>query len=185
LGAAVAATAVIAVLGLQYWQAQLRPEQSFQIALVTIEDQSVFPRGERRTRGLSNPPQSVDGMRSESGTTASGYSGIAPQSSQTYFRDVDLPTALLQRAITAGTKDKRLLDHTELLSSLRSQGDTFDSRVRILIESTLVGHLAKPDERPFTRVRVYDLDDPRAASIRSKIKALQPDAHYILLTFKQ
>jgi hypothetical protein len=170
LGAAVAATAVVAVFGFQYWQSQLRPEQSFQIAMVTIEDQSVFPRGERRTRGLSNPPQSVDPTRPESGT----------KSAHSYFRDVDIPTATLQRAIGSVSTGKMAVEHTELLNYLGSLGDAFDSGVRILIESTLVGRLANPDERPITRVRVYDLDDPRAAIIRSKIEGLQAKAHFIL-----
>ena len=42
LGAAVAATAVIAIFGFQFWQEQLRSDQSFQIAMVTIEDRSVL-----------------------------------------------------------------------------------------------------------------------------------------------
>ncbi len=63
LGAAVAATAVIAVFSFQVWQeqkpafgiqdrqAQTQPDQSFQIAMVTIEDRSVLFEGARRTRG--------------------------------------------------------------------------------------------------------------------------------------
>jgi hypothetical protein len=175
LGAAVAAAVVIAVFGFQYWQAQLRSDQSFQIAMVTVEDQSVLSVGPRRTRGISNPSQSADATRPENGT----------KSGHDYFRDVDIPTALLQRAITSASTGKSVVEHTELMNYLRSQSDTFDNRARILVESTLAGRLAKPDERPVIRVRVYDLDDPRAAIIRSKIKGIQPDAHLILLTAQQ
>jgi hypothetical protein len=176
LGAALAATALIAVFGFQYWQAQLRRDQSFQIAMVTIEDPSVLSGGSRRTRGISVPPQSTDGTSPESGA----------KSGQSYFRDVDIPTALLQRAINSVSTGKGVVEHSELLNYLRSRSHTFDSQARILIESALAARLlAKPDERPVTRVRVYDLDDPRAAVIRSKIKGLQTDAHFILLTLQQ
>jgi hypothetical protein len=176
LGAAVAATAVIAVFGFQYWQAQFRPEQSFQIAMVTIEDQSVLYSGARRTRGISNTPQTADRAPPENGA----------KSGQNYFRDVDIPTALLGRAITSVSTGKGVVEHAELLHYLRSQGDVFDNRARILIESTLANRiLGKQEERPLTRVRVYDLDDPHAAIIRSKIKGLQTDAHFVLLTLQR
>jgi hypothetical protein len=175
LGVALAATIVVAVFGFQYWQAQLRPDQRFQIAMVTVEDQSVLSGGPRRTRGISNPPQSTDATRPENGA----------KSGQSYFRDVDVPTTLLQRAIASASAGKSVVEHIELMNYLRSQSDTFDNRARVLIESTLAGRLAKPDERPVIRVRVYDLDDPRAANIRSKIKPPEADAHLILLTLKQ
>ena len=50
-----AATAVIAVFGFQFWQAQLQPDQSFQIAMVTIEDRTVLVEEARRTRGPQAP----------------------------------------------------------------------------------------------------------------------------------
>ena len=52
LGALAAATVAIAVFGFQFWQQQLRPEKSFQIAMVTLEDRSVLAEGVRRTRGM-------------------------------------------------------------------------------------------------------------------------------------
>ena len=72
------------------------------------------------------------------------------------------------------------------MNYLRAQNDAFDNRARILIDSALAESLSgKPDERNSIPVRVYDLDDQRAANIRSKIKPLQADAHFILLTLKQ
>ena len=61
LGALAAATVAIAVFGFQFWQQQLRPQQSFQIAMVTLEDRSVLAEGVRRTRGPQTPsPQTAE-----------------------------------------------------------------------------------------------------------------------------
>ena len=71
------------------------------------------------------------------------------------------------------------------MSYLRAQNDAFDNQPRILIDSALADRLSeKPDERNRIQVRVYDLDDLRAANIRSKIKPLRADGHFILLTLK-
>ena len=87
LGAAVAATAVIAVFGFQFWQAQLRPDQSFQIAMVTIEDRSVLAEGARRTRGNSTARR----LKPDRHVT------LSEKLTESRFRDIDIPTALLQR----------------------------------------------------------------------------------------
>jgi 5-methylcytosine-specific restriction endonuclease McrBC regulatory subunit McrC len=69
------------------------------------------------------------------------------------------------------------------MNYLRAQNDAFDNRARILIDSTLAYNLSgKPEERINIQIRVYDLDDPHAATIRSKIQKLPADAHFILLT---
>lgn len=44
--------------------------------------------------------------------------------------------------------------------------------------------LEKRNERINVQIRVYDLDDLRAATIRSKIQSLPADAHFILLTLR-
>jgi len=50
--AAIAVIAVIAVLGFEVWRVHLQSDQSFQIAMVTIEDRSVLIEGSGyRTRG--------------------------------------------------------------------------------------------------------------------------------------
>ena len=171
LGAAVAATAVIAVFGFQFWLAQLRPDQSFQIAMVTIEDRSVLSVGARRTRG---PIAASSGPES----------GAKP--AESYFRDIDIPTAMLRNAITRASAHKGDVGRPELMNYLRAQNDSFDNRAGIFVDSALAESVSgKPGERNSVQVRVYDLDDLRAANIRSKIKPLQTDAHFILLTLKQ
>jgi hypothetical protein len=170
LGAAVAATAVIAVFGFQFLQAQLRPDQSFQIAMVTIEDRSVLAEGARRTRGIQ--PQAIGEKREKP--------------SESRYRDIKIPTALLRKAITSASAHKGEVERADLMNYLRAQNDAFDNRARILIDSVLAQSISgNLDERGTIQVRVYDLDDLRAADIRSKIKLLQADAHFILLTLKQ
>jgi hypothetical protein len=72
------------------------------------------------------------------------------------------------------------------MNYLRAQNNAFDNRARILIDSALAENLSgKPDERNSIQVRAYDLDDPRNATIRSKINVVQPDAHLIFLTLTQ
>jgi hypothetical protein len=170
LGVAVAATAVIAVFGFQFWQAQLRPEQSFQIAMVTIEDRSVLAEGARRTRGPQAPGP---------------YTSLGEKPAESRYRDIDIPIALLRKAITGASAHKGDVERTELMNYLHAQNGTFDNRAGILIDSALAESLSgKPDERNSIRVRVYDLDDLRAANIRSKIKLLQTDGHLMFLTLK-
>jgi hypothetical protein len=59
-------------------------------------------------------------------------------------------------------------------------------QAHILIDSALADSLSKEiDHRDSIKVRVYDLDDLRAANIRSKVKPLPADAHYLFLTVRQ
>jgi hypothetical protein len=154
---------------------QLRPERRFQIAMVTLENRSVSAEGVRRTRGL---PAAVP---------------AEPEP----FRDIDIPTDLLQRAITSASNDKGAAEHSELMNLLHAQNDTYNDQARILIDSALADNLSKknvswtfarssrPDQRDSTEVRVYDLDDLRAANIRSKIEPPPKDGHFLFLTVRQ
>jgi hypothetical protein len=132
--------------------------------MVTIEDRSVLAEGARRTRGIQ--PQGPS---------------LGEKPSEGRYRDIDIPTALLRNAIT----HKGEVERSDLMNYLRAQNDAFDNRAHILLDFALAESLSgKPDERNRIQVRVYDLDDLRAATIRSKIKPLQADGHFILLTLK-
>ena len=116
------------------------------------------------------------------GAAERGPSGEEPKSR---FRDIDIPIALLQRAITSASNNKRAAEYPELMNYLHAQSDAFDGQTRILIDSALAEKLSKDlDEHGSGRVRVYDLDDSRVANIRSKIKPPPVDSHLVLLTFK-
>jgi hypothetical protein len=173
LGAAAAAIAVIAVFGFQVWQVQLRSNQSFQIAMVTIEDRSVLLDGSGyRTRG-----------RRQDLVTPNASS---QQPANSLFRDMEIPTALLRRAINGASTDKGGLEYSELMSYLRAQNQSFHRQARIVIDSALA-EIASENvpERTSTPTRVFNLDDPNAAAIRSKIRTLPADAHAILLTLRR
>jgi hypothetical protein len=114
------------------------------------------------------------------------------------FRDIDIPTALLQRAITSASNNKAAAEHSELMNFLHAQNDRYNNQARILIDSALADSISKKldhrdstevrvklDQRDSTEVRVYDLDDLRAGNIRSKINPPPEDGHFLFLTGKQ
>ena len=173
-GSAVAAIALIAVFGFQVWQVQLRSNRSFQIAMVTINDRSaLFAEPRYRTRG-----------RRQQSPTADAPSTQAP--TESHFLDLEVPTALLRRAINGVSLDKQSIEHSELITSLRAQNQSFDSEALILIDSALTGSISENvPELTNTKIRVYDLNDPSAVAIRSKIRTLPADAHAILLTLRR
>jgi hypothetical protein len=110
-------------------------------------------------------------------------SGEEPVKSR--FRDINIPTALLQRAITSASNNKGAAEHSELVNFLHAQNDTYNNQARILIDSALADSLSKKFQRDRTEVRVYDLDDLRAANIRSKINPPPEDGHFLFLTVRQ
>jgi hypothetical protein len=92
---------------------------------------------------------------------------------------------LLKRAIASASNNKGAVEHSELINFLRAQDAAYNKQARILIDSALADSLSKEaDQRDDTQVRVYDLDDIRAANIRSKIKPPPGDARLILLTLR-
>jgi len=174
LSAAAATIVAIAVFGFQAWQMQLRSNQSFQIATVTLDDRSVLLEGSRyrTTRGRRDQAASPDASSTKKPTEG-------------HFRDIEVPTTLLQRAIQGASSDNGELEHSDLMSYLRTQTDSLDSRARIVIDSALSDVASKiSTERGSTQIRVYDLDDPRSFPIRSKIKTLPADAPAIFLTLR-
>ena len=109
LGAAAAAFAVVVVFGFQIWPAQLRSDQNFQIAMVTLDDRSILIEEPRyRTRGKRVQAPSPDAPSSQKPTEG-------------YFQDVEVPTTLLRRAINAAAVDKGEPEYSELMTYLRSK----------------------------------------------------------------
>ena len=68
---------------------------------------------------------------------------------------------------------------------LLAHSNKFDYRAHILIDSKLTDSLSGKTQDGNVQIRVYDLDDPRAALIRNKIKGLPAEAHFMLLTLGQ
>ena len=129
--------------------------------MVTLEDRSILAEGVRRTRGS---PSSEELLKSR-------------------FQDIDIPTDLLQRAITSASNSKGAVEHSELMNFLRAQNDAYNYEAHILIDSALADSISKKlGQGDETQVRIYDLDDVRAANIRSKIKPLPVDGRSLFLT---
>jgi len=167
LGAFAAALAAIAIFGPPLWHQ--RPVQSLRIAMVTVEDRSVLAEGVRRTRGLQPPGP----------PTSSGRESVKHR-----FRDINVPTALLQRAIRSSANDEGAAEHPELMSFLHAQNDTYNDQARILIDSALADSLQGATEG-VTKIRVYDLDDPRDANIRSAIRPPPEEGHFLFLSVSE
>lgn len=174
LGALAAATVAIAVFIFQtgpgspvaFWEQQLRPEQSFQIAMVTLEYRNVLGEAVRRTRGPLQPsPRTQVPVK---------------------YRDIDIPTDLLQRAITSASKNKGSVEHSELMNFLRAQNAAYNNQAHILIDSALADSLSKTlGQSDEVQVRIYDLEDGQAANIRSNIKPLPVDGHSLFLSVRR
>jgi hypothetical protein len=153
---------------------QLRSDQSFQIAMVIIEDRSALSEGPRyRTRGSQERTQAPSTSSSE-------------KTAEKRFSDVEVPTALLRHAISGASAGKQSVEHSELMKYLRAQNESFDSRARLLIDSVLADRVSEDAAGlTSTQIRAYDLNDPTTATIRSKIPTLPVDARAILLTLKR
>jgi hypothetical protein len=135
--------------------------------------------------GVSSRPQQGPALGVSSHQQQAPAPGAfsAQESTESRFRDLEVPTALLRRAINGASTDKGELEYSELMSYLRAQGVSFDRRPRIVIDDALAGSVSENlPGRTTVQIRAYDLDDPRAAAIRSTIRPLQADAQAILLT---
>jgi len=165
LGAFAGTLAAIAIFSLPFWQQ--RSEQSFQIAMVTIEDRKVLAEGVRRTRG----------MQPRSPQPSSGRESVK-------YRDINVPTVLLQHAITSASTNKGATEDSELMNFLHAQNNTYNNQARILIDSALADRVLGSTEG-LTEIRVYDLDDLRNAKIRNKIKPTPEDRHFLFLISRE
>jgi hypothetical protein len=117
------------------------------------------------------------------GEAEQGLSG--QEAIKSRFRDIDIPIALLQRAISSASNNKGAAEYPELINYLHAQSDAFNGEMRILIDTALAEKLSRDlDQHGSIPVRVYDLDDSRAANIRGKIKPVQADSHLVLLTLR-
>jgi len=174
--AAVAATAILVLFAFQFWPHQLRPEQPFQIAMVTIEDRSVLAEKVPRTRSIR--PQVQGEAEAAKNTTGEA-------ATKRRLSTIDIPSDLLQRAITSASNNKGTAEYYELMNYLRAHSDALNGEPRILIDSALADKISgKINEHVSIRVSVYDLDDSRATKVQDKIKPFQVDSHLVLLTLR-
>jgi hypothetical protein len=98
------------------------------------------------------------------------------------FRDVEAPVSLLKQLNRAGTRLDAigLRDLEGLLPS-----DAAGKPARIIVDSTLATRAAAGPDGARLPVRLYDLDDPRAADLRAAIGIpAEPGFRHFLLTVR-
>jgi hypothetical protein len=159
LGAAVAATLVVAVIGMRMWQEPPKTYKVMQFAMVTIDDRAAF--GPSRVRSLQPQP---------------GKDGV---------HDADMPTDLLRRTIAdvAGRGNVAPAEWSSFLPAPASQaGET-----QVLIDRSLAERLLSGDwkSRNSVPVRIYDLSDPRWSSIRNQVGSVPAERRVLLVTQRQ
>ena len=121
----------------------------------------LFEASDLRMRGTTPPPGPVTGER---------------------FRDVEMPTGLLKELVAA-TGKPRSATSREIERYVLGTGESADRSIRLIVDSSLKQRLDTAD-RDRTLVRVYDLDDPRSADVRSLIGLPPGSERAFLLTVK-
>lgn len=159
LAAAVALASIVAVVGVPLWQQAMQGGGAVQVAMVTISDRNpLFEPSDVRMRGPGPQPGPVVEQR---------------------FRDVEVPTSILKGLSAAAA---RTAASREIEPYLSLSGDRRPSHV--IVDSALKARIdaGKDDERML--VRIYDLEDPRAADIRPLVGPLPTGRRIYLLTLK-
>jgi hypothetical protein len=145
IAGAAALASILAVAGVPVLQ-QMMSGSPLQVAMVTISDREpLFESSDLRMRGTT-PSEPVIGQR---------------------FRDIEMPTALL-KDVFATTGQPRSAASREIEGYVLGAGLSTNSPVRVVVDSALRQPVeaAARDRMP---VRVYDLNDPRSANVRSLI----------------
>lgn len=153
LGAAVAATLVVAVIGLRMWQ---EPPQArvMQFAMVNIDDRASF--GPPRVRSLQ------------------------PQIAKDGFQDVDISADLIRRTIAdaGGSGLVKPAEWSAFLPAAEAGHQT-----QVLIDTSVADRLSGDwKSRNALPVRVYDLADPRWAAIRAQVRNIPAGTRLLLVT---
>ena len=133
-----------------------------QVAMVTINDRGpLFEASDLRMRGTTPPPGPATGER---------------------FRDVEMPTALL-KDLVATTGQPKSATAREIERHVLGTGETADRPIRVIVNSSLKQRIDTAD-RDRMLVRVYDLDDPRSADVRSLVGLPPANERAFLLTVR-
>ncbi len=157
LGAAVAATLVVAAIGLRMWQEPAPTYRVMQFAMVNIDDRTAF--GPPRVRSLQ------------------------PQLTKDGFHDVDVSADLIRRTV-ADAAGRGLVQPAEWSAFLPAAEAA--SQTRVLIDAAVADRLSGDwKSRNAVPVRVYDLADPRWAAIRAQVSKTPSAGRVLLVTQRQ
>jgi hypothetical protein len=161
IAGALALASIVAVVGVPLWQQAMQGGGAIEVAMVMINDRNpLFESSDVRMRGPGPQPGPVVEQR---------------------FRDVEVPTSIL-KDLSAATAAARSAASREIEPYLSLSGDRRPSHV--ILDSALKARIdaSKDDER--MPVRIYDLEDPRAADIRPLLGPLPAGRRIYLLTLK-
>jgi hypothetical protein len=161
LAGAVALASIVALVGVPLWQQTMQGGGSMQVAMATIGDRDpLFESSDIRLRG-----------------TGSQQGPVADQR----FRDVEVPTSILKGLLAAASSSRKAASR-EIEPYLPPTSDRRPSY--LFLDSALKAKIDASEGRDRMPVRIYDLDDPRAAGIRPLVGPLPPGLHIYLLTLK-
>ena len=158
---AVALAAIVAVVGVPLWQQTMQGGDSMQVAMVTINDRNaLFEPSDVRMRGPGPQPGPVVEQR---------------------FHDVEVPTSIL-KGLVAAAASPRSVASREIEPYLSMSGDGRPAHV--IVDSALKAKIEASAGSERMLVRIYDLEDPRAADIRPLVGPLPKGRRIYLLTLK-
>jgi hypothetical protein len=153
--------AIVAVVGVPLWQQAMQGGEAMQVAMVTINDRNpLFEPSDVRMRGPGPPPGPVVEQR---------------------FRDVEVPTSVLKGLLAAAAAPRSAASR-EIEPYLSMSGDGRPAHV--IVDSALKAKIDAGGDGERMLVRIYDLEDPRAADIRPLVGQLPKGRRVYLLTLK-
>lgn len=162
LGGAMAVAAFVAIVGVQQWRGLIQQDAPIQVAMATVGDRSaLFEASDVRMRGA------------QSSVLAS------PR-----FRDVEIPTGLLKQLIASAAKGEADTIRPQDLLFLENSTPNNGAPMRVVVDAALAAKVNSVSGRDRTIVRVYDLQDPQTADVRSTLGALPFTGRLYFLTLK-
>ena len=161
IAGAAALASILVVAGMPVLQQMMSGGGLLQVAMVTINDRDpLFEASDLRMRGTT-PPGPVVGER---------------------FRDIEMPTSLL-KDLLATTGQAKSATSSEVERYVLGAGQTADHPIQVIVDSSLKQRLDASD-RDRMPVRVYDLNDPRSANVKSLVGLPPGNKRAFLLTVK-
>jgi hypothetical protein len=163
LAGAVVLASIVAIVGVPLWQQTMQGGAPIQIAMVTINDRSpLFESSDIRMRGTGPQQGAATDQR---------------------FRDVEMPTGVLRNLIATAGQPAGAASR-EIEAHLPAAAGSGNGPVRVILDSALKERVEASDGRDRMPVRIYDLNDPRAADIRSMLRPPPDGERAYLLTLK-
>lgn len=161
IAGAAALASILVVAAMPVLQQMMSGGGPLQVAMVTINDRDpLFEASDLRMRGTT-PPGPVVGER---------------------FRDIEMPTSLL-KDLLATTGQAKSATSNEVERYVLGAGQTTAHPIQVIVDSSLKQRLDASD-RDRMLVRVYDLNDPRSANVKSLVGLPPGNKRAFLLTVK-